>query len=1563
MPNINLGNVVGLLRSQTPPTKTYVLWAKILNPSFPDLVELHYWDNLASVWVPLLDPTHQYWLRPVIDNVTTAPPVGPAEMDRYIIPASPTGAWAGKEGQVATWKGGAWQYTIPLDGYIVNVRTDPNALYDYRGIYGAGGFWALNDFSVPVTAGNYIPLVQKAAPLGVPGLDSSAKLVSSYLYPDTIAYNPADSGAWPVGTNTIKKALDHIITVAGGGGGGGGGIPGLTDVLGVSGNGGGQAITNVTIDAGLITSGTLNIARLPQAALERMYVYGGVATLPQSAGLTTGNVQNGDTVKMTSTGLVYAVIDDTQLNQAAGYEIYAVGSAASVPWAGVTGTPSVAGSGGYGIQSAALTVLGNPTNGLAFVSSIAAGAPGDVLRRSGTTLGFGTIPHTSITVANTARLMGRFTAAGGVMEEISLGSGLSLNTSTGTLSATGTLTGTGVAGAVATWSSATNLTNHIGFTYDATNTILKAPRLQTTFAGTPTLGILDGEIYYSTTLFDYRARINGFWANITRADEFVEPGTTFTLTELHRNSIVRFTSNSAVTVTLPPGLSARYSTTLVKSGTGDVNVVTAGTYVGTSNQILLQNTAAMFYHSGGNIWRGYGSLGVTGTGGGGGSGSVTTVSSGNMVNFFTTNVANASTTPAITYTAVSTTANMFWAGPENGAATSPAYRLITLSDLPNINETTAGGSTYTIQPSDNKKVIRCSAACNIVVPDGAAFPIGFSCTVYRNAGAVTFSPVNGGVILEGTGTSIPVQYGYASVWLRATNVWALGGLLTTSGGGSGTTYTFNQGLTESGGVASIGGPVSGLRFILYPSVNDTGEVVLGTANAGLGPRLNRLTFYGGTVTLETGSDIRLYVSTSGISIRPSAASTLGDLWYNGPTGLLVRIPIGAAGQTLTVSGGVPTWVTPSGSGVTQTFTNGITSLSSNVFGLGGVITQTTAIALGTQQFGIVSTSGAQTTQFSIQGSGDRTILNLVSLSATEYYRTYIGLSGMFMEYNNNGNEKQILFDKTIAGIAVSDSYSNKGFVYTEDNSANYTTLSIPHVGYINTKIAGRNISPTFGALGAPQNGYMMVWDNTNTRFNLVAPPSGSGGTGTVTSVSTSTTTFITGTVTLANTTPNIALSYNGTLPTARGGTGLTTIGTAGQAIRVNGAGNALEYYSPTGFALSDGDKGNITVSGSGTVWNIDNDVVTFAKMQNSVAGQSVIGKTGAGAGDFAEITGATNGYVLRVASLTLGFGTIGTASIDNAAITYAKIQNVSATSRIIGRITAGAGPFEELTAAQATSILNPFTTSLKGLVPASGGGTTNFLRADGSWAAPAGGGGGITNASSVNEMPRTVVANSNIGATGIFYGGTLGDIQLGGLSTLTPGVTRTVHINGSSTNIGLTLTTKGSGSLSLVPGTGGVVVVGNPTDSRQIQMGTNGTDNYITTFNGNVALGVQGSYGVYLRGNTNITATAPSVIFGNNGLTGSMTMTFTGQNRITGSAGQIMTLSTTHFIEMIGSLGVNILAGGGAAVNIGGVSGNNITLAVLNATSTYLEITGLTTAVPGLSNKVYKDASGYLRIT
>jgi|688.fasta_scaffold312952_3 hypothetical protein len=50
-----------------------------------------------------------------------------------------------------------------------------------------------------------------------------------------------------------------------------------------------------------------------------------------------------------------------------------------------------------------------------------------------------------------------------------------------------------------------------------------------------------------------------------------------------------------------------------------------------------------------------------------------------------------------------------------------------------------------------------------------------------------------------------------------------------------------------------------------------------------------------------------------------------------------------------------------------------------------------------------------------------------------------------------------------------------------------------------------------------------------------------------------------GTVTLPNSAVNLTTKVTGTLPTANGGTGLTTLGTASQVLRVNSGATALEY--------------------------------------------------------------------------------------------------------------------------------------------------------------------------------------------------------------------------------------------------------------------------------------------------------------------------------------------------------------------------------------------------------------------
>ena len=68
-----------------------------------------------------------------------------------------------------------------------------------------------------------------------------------------------------------------------------------------------------------------------------------------------------------------------------------------------------------------------------------------------------------------------------------------------------------------------------------------------------------------------------------------------------------------------------------------------------------------------------------------------------------------------------------------------------------------------------------------------------------------------------------------------------------------------------------------------------------------------------------------------------------------------------------------------------------------------------------------------------------------------------------------------------------------------------------------------------------------------------------------------------------------------------------------------------------GGGISDGDKGDITVSGSGATWTIDNDVVTYAKMQNVSATDRILGRDTTGAGDIEELTPSAVRTMLNVA--------------------------------------------------------------------------------------------------------------------------------------------------------------------------------------------------------------------------------------------------------------------------------------------------------------------------------------------
>ena len=106
--------------------------------------------------------------------------------------------------------------------------------------------------------------------------------------------------------------------------------------------------------------------------------------------------------------------------------------------------------------------------------------------------------------------------------------------------------------------------------------------------------------------------------------------------------------------------------------------------------------------------------------------------------------------------------------------------------------------------------------------------------------------------------------------------------------------------------------------------------------------------------------------------------------------------------------------------------------------------------------------------------------------------------------------------------------------------------------------------------------------------------------------------------------------------------------------------------------------GNVTGNVSGSSGSTTGNAATATALQNArtIAGVSFDGTANISLNNNAITNGA--GYLTSV----------GTSNIDDDAVTYAKIQNVSATNRILGRDSSGAGAIEEITPANLRTMIN-----------------------------------------------------------------------------------------------------------------------------------------------------------------------------------------------------------------------------------------------------------------------------------
>ena len=542
-------------------------------------------------------------------------------------------------------------------------------------------------------------------------------------------------------------------------------------------------------------------------------------------------------------------------------------------------------------------------------------------------------------------------------------------------------------------------------------------------------------------------------------------------------------------------------------------------------------------------------------------------------------------------------------------------------------------------------LLRKTAADTITI-DTATYLTSTTGVVSVSGGSTGLTPAtatSGAVVLGGT---LGVGYGGTGLVSVPTN----GQLLI----GNGTNYTLatltgasGVSITNSAGGITIGlsgGPAGVTTFEtsipgLSPSTGTAGAVVLsGTVGVGGGGT--------GQTTAAAAFNALSPITAAGQMIIGTGVNTAGVL----------AAPTAASQYLVSTSTTAASWQTISPSGVT-TWSGGTTGLLPAP-GTSGAVTLTGTLAIANGGTGQTTAITAFNALAPTTTNGD-----IIYYNGTNNIRLGIGSVNQVLTVSGGIPSWQ-----TITGAVSSFQTSLSGLSPSIATAGAVTlsgTLGVASGGTGATTLTGVVIgSATTAMTAVAGTGSQLLRRNVaNTAYEFFTPTFVTSAIQSLNGLTGATQTFTNDTnVTITSGGTAHVLGWTGVLSTARGGTGLSTIGTASQVLRVNSGGTALEYASPSNATITLGAD----LSGSGTT-TINATIVANA---------------------------------------------ITTGKILNANVTYAKIQNVAANT-FLGNATGSVATVQEIS----TTRIPLFTSAIGGTPSAA-----TYLDGSGNWSAPATGG-------------------------------------------------------------------------------------------------------------------------------------------------------------------------------------------------------------------------------------------------